>query len=137
MGGKASVTDRAFGTGMPGFDGALITGVALISASIYWNTAAPGAYWDDGGEVVAVALRGGILHPPGHALPSLLFAALGNGRAVVLAGAVATALALAGFVALALRYSGGGGRRRSFWVAAIALGLGSLDATWRFATTPE
>ncbi len=120
-----------------GSESALIACVALVSAAIYSITAAPGAYWDDGGEAVAVALRGGILHPPGHALPSLLFAALGDGRAVVLAGAVATALALAGLVALALRHSAHGGQRRSAWVAAVALGAGSLDSIWRFATTPE
>jgi len=112
--------------------------VAAFSAVIYAACAAPGGYWDDGGEVVAVALRGGILHPPGHALPSLVFAALGSARAVVWAAAAATAIALGLLPLMARSFAdGAGGGGRVAWAAVLALTLGSLDALWRFATTPE
>ena len=40
--------------------------VFLAAFGIYLSTAAPSVLWADAGELQAVALRGGVAHPPGY-----------------------------------------------------------------------
>lgn len=110
-------------------------GVGLLALTIFASTATPGAYWDDGGEVVVVALKRGLLHPPGHAFPSLLFGAAGGAAAVVWIGVLAGALSAA---CLAGRLAAGqAGPAAAACSCAIALLFATSNAIWRFATTPE
>lgn len=125
--------DRAETVGLPAF---------AMAACVFLATSAPGLYWDDAGEIIAVALRGGVLHPPGHAVPALLFRAVAGvaggedaaARAVVLTCVLAGALAVGLWAQLVHRRWGGAPGVAV--LAAVPL-VGTHGALWRFSTTPE
>ena len=112
--------------------------VGLLAFALYAATCARTAQGGDASEFMTIAAAGGVAHPPGYPLYSLLvqaFAAIPVGTVAFRASLCSAALAATALSVLHATVARVTGSSLAGWIAAGALGLSGLF--WRYATVSE
>lgn len=113
-------------------------GLALVSSLLFSLTSTDAVQVADSAELVAVACNGGVAHPPGYPLATLLGGALCAIPGLPPAGRVALLSLIAGVATVLLLFAAAlrltGSRPAA---AAGALTLATASLFWRFASQPD